>query len=61
MKSVLTTETAVLVHFKSVGVVFLVFCGIIIPLLAFAANECNFDSHFGTSWIIWFRPDILKI
>ena len=45
----LTTETAILVHFKSVGVVFLVLLGLIVALFALAANHSDFDSHFGTS------------
>ena len=57
MKSVLTTETAVLVHFKSVGVVFLILLGLIVALLALCANHCDFDSHFGTS-IICYLPHI---
>ncbi len=45
MKSVLTAEAAVLVHFKSVGIVFLILLRVVIALLAFGASECYFDSH----------------
>ena len=45
----LTTETAKLVHFKSVRVVFLVFLCVVISLLALSARQRNLDSHIGTS------------
>ena len=59
MKSVLAAEFAVLVHFKSVGVILLVFLRFIVSLLAFCANESNFDSciishFFGTSHLNFF-------
>jgi hypothetical protein len=41
---------AVLVHFKSVRVVLLVLLRTIVSLLAFCASQCNFYSHFGTSY-----------
>jgi hypothetical protein len=46
---VLFAESAVLVHFKSVGVVLLVFHCVVVALLAFCASECDFNSHNGTS------------
>ena len=50
VKGVLTAETAVFVHFESVGVVLLVFLCVIIALFALSASQCHFDSHFfGTS------------
>lgn len=49
MKSVLAAETAVLIHLKSVRIILLVFLGLVVSLFAFAANEGDFDSHFGTS------------
>ena len=53
MQSVLAAEFAILVHFKSVRIVFLVFVCVIISLLALGADQSNFDScvisHFGTS------------
>ena len=52
MESVLAAESAVLVHFDPVGVILLVFLGVVIALLAFCAGECNFNSHFGTSYFI---------
>ena len=45
----LFAESAILVHFKSVGVVFLVFHCVVIALLALCAGEGNFHSHDGTS------------
>ena len=45
MQSVLVAETAVLVHFKSVGIVFLILLGLVVSLLAFAAHKCDFNSH----------------
>ncbi len=45
----LAAEFAVLVHFKSVGVILLVFLCVVVSLLAFAARQCDFNSHFGTS------------
>ena len=45
----LSAEPAILVHFKSVSVVFLVFHCVVVALLAFCASECNFYSHNGTS------------
>ena len=41
----LAAETAELVHFKSVRIIFLIFLCVIIPLLALSAGECDFDSH----------------
>jgi len=46
MSSVLLAETAILVHFKSIGVVFLVFLRIVVSLLAFAAGQCDLNSQF---------------
>ena len=46
MQGVLLAETAVLVHFKTIGIVLLVLLGIVVSLLALAANHCNLDSHF---------------
>ena len=50
----LAAEPTILFHFESVGVVFLVFNGVIVSLFAFAANECYFYSHNGTSTIEFF-------
>ena len=44
MKSVFSAETAILVHFKSVGAVLLVFHSVVVALFAFGASECNFYS-----------------
>ncbi len=45
----LLAETAILIHFKSVRIVFLVLDSVVIALLAFSAGQCDLDSHFGTS------------
>ncbi len=49
MQSVLTTESAVLVHLKSVRIVFLVFLGVVVSLLALTARQSDLNSHVGTS------------
>jgi hypothetical protein len=46
VKSVLTAEFAMLFHFNPVGVVLLVFLGVVIPLLTFRASHGDFYSHF---------------
>ena len=45
MNCLLAAEAAILVHFKSVGVIFFVLRGIVVTLLAFTACEGYFDSH----------------
>ena len=42
----LLAESAVLVHFKSVGIVLLVLHGVVVALFAFCTRQCNFNSHF---------------
>ena len=42
----LAAETAVLVEFKTIRIVLLVLGTVIVSLFAFAANECDFYSHF---------------
>jgi hypothetical protein len=49
VKRVLAAELAILLHFKSVGIVLFVFGCVIVSLLAFRAGESDFDAHFGTS------------
>jgi hypothetical protein len=49
VQGVLAAETAVLVHFKTIRRVLLVFYGVVVSLLAFVASECDLYSHFGTS------------
>ncbi len=52
----LAAEFAVLVHFKSVGVILLVLLCVVVSLLAFRASKCNLDSHFfGTSRLDYAR------
>ncbi len=45
----LFTEFTILIHFKSVGVVLLIFLGIVISLLALSTSQCYLYSHIGTS------------
>jgi hypothetical protein len=45
VKRVLLAETAILVHFQPIGVVFLVFHGVVVALLAIGAGKGNLDSH----------------
>jgi len=49
MERVFFAETTILVHFQSVRIVFLVFCCVIVALLAFAASQSDFYPHDGTS------------
>ena len=49
MNGVLSAELAILVHFKSVRIIFLVFHCVVIALLAFSTSQCDFNSHNGTS------------
>lgn len=44
MQGVFTTERAILVHFKSVRIILLVFLRVVITLFAFAARQCYFYS-----------------
>jgi len=46
---VLFAEPTILVHFKSVRVILLIFHCVVISLLTFCASECDFHSHDGTS------------
>ena len=56
VKGMLAAEFAVLVHFKSVGVILLVFLCVVVSLLALSARKCDFDSHFfGTSRLDYAR------
>ena len=45
MNRVLSAEPAILLHFKTVGVVLLVFHRVVVSLLAFVASERDLDSH----------------
>ena len=63
MKGVLFAEPAVLVHFKSVGVVLLVFHCVVVALFALCASKCDFNSHNGTSRFteIFFAFTLVKV
>ena len=49
VRGVFTTETAILVHFKTIRGVLLVFHCIVVSLFAFVASKCDFYSHRGAS------------
>ena len=49
MNRVLSAEPAILLHFKTVGVVLLVFHRVVVSLLALIASQSHFNAHFGTS------------
>ena len=44
--SMLLAESAILLHLETVGVVLLVFHGVVVSLLAFVASECDLYAHF---------------
>ena len=46
----LLAELTILIHFKSVRIVFLVLLGIVVALLALCAGQCYLYSHIGTSY-----------
>jgi len=57
---VFTAKPAILVQFELVRGVFLVFCRVVVSLLAFIASKCDFYSHCGSSlWIMDVNPDCL--
>ena len=60
MCSMLFAESAVLVHFKSVGIIFLILHGIVVSLLAFAACKCDLNSHIGTSVLILYSLPLAR-
>ena len=45
MSSVLSAESAVLLHFETVRVVLLVFHGVVVSLLALGASQSDFHAH----------------
>ena len=47
----LTAKAAVFTDLNSVGIVFLIFCSVVIALFAFAACEGNFDSHISCPFL----------
>ena len=52
MSSVFSAESAVLAHFETVGVILLVFHGVVVSLLALGASQSDFNAHNGTSLIL---------
>ena len=46
MNGVLPAETAILIHFQSVRIVLLVFGCVVVALLALAASQSDFYSHY---------------
>jgi hypothetical protein len=49
VSGVLSAESAVLLHFETVGVILLVLHGIVVSLLALGASQSDFNAHIGTS------------
>ena len=49
VSSVLSAESAVLLHFETVGVILLVLHGVVVSLLALGASQSDFNAHIGTS------------
>ena len=49
MNGVLLAESAILIHLKTIGIVFLVLSGVVIALFALRTSQCDFNSHDGTS------------
>jgi hypothetical protein len=49
VNSVLSAESAVLLHFETVGVILLVLHGVVVSLLALGASQSDFNAHIGTS------------
>ena len=49
VSSVLSAESAVLLHFETVGVILLVFHGVVVSLLALRTSQSDFYAHNGTS------------
>ena len=49
MSGVLSAESAVLLHFETVGVILLVLHGVVVSLLALGASQSDFNAHIGTS------------
>ena len=49
VNGVLSAESAVLLHFETVGIVLLVLHGIVVSLLALGASQSDFNAHNGTS------------
>ena len=49
VSGMLSAESAVLLHFETVGVILLVLHGIVVSLLALRASQSDFNAHNGTS------------
>ena len=45
MSGVLSAESAVLLHFETVGIVLLVLHGVVVSLLALGASQSDFNAH----------------
>jgi hypothetical protein len=52
VESVLAAEPAILVHLKPVRVVLFVLNRVVVPLLAIAASQCDFNSHLSAPSVI---------
>ena len=49
VNGVLLAESAILLHFETVGVILLVLHGVVVSLLALGASQSDFNAHNGTS------------
>ena len=49
VSGVLSAESAVLLHFETVGVILLVLHGVVVSLLALRASQSDLNAHNGTS------------
>jgi len=49
VNGVFSAESAVLLHFETVGVILLVFHGVVVSLLALRTSQSDFNAHNGTS------------
>ena len=49
VNGVLLAESAILLHFETVGIILLVLHGVVVSLLALGASQSDFNAHNGTS------------
>ena len=52
MEGMLAAEAAVLVELETIGIVLLVLEGVVVPLLALGAGQCDLDAHVSNSPLI---------
>jgi hypothetical protein len=49
VNGVLLAESAILLHFETIGIILLVLHGVVVSLLALGASQSDFNAHNGTS------------